>query len=81
MTKVEVLASCGCGYSTRDLEKAKSHSETTFHKMTIFGSVTTPKPPKVVLTATTKTHVLTPVKVESVNMNQFQDLKALIGKR
>ena len=44
MANVHILANCGCGYKTKRLEEAVVHSDTTGHRMDIFGSVRSDKP-------------------------------------
>jgi hypothetical protein len=40
MAKVYLKASCGCGFNTDDVEKAKKHVDETRHKMDVLGKIT-----------------------------------------
>jgi len=39
MARVYLKASCGCGFTTEDMEKAKKHVAETGHKMDVFGKI------------------------------------------
>jgi hypothetical protein len=39
VVRVHLKASCGCGFTTEDIEKAKKHVAETGHKMDVFGKI------------------------------------------
>lgn len=40
MADVSFSINCGCGYTTKRLEEAEKHSDSTHHKLTFLGAVT-----------------------------------------
>lgn len=80
MVILKLNASCGCGESNNDPEKAiqwaKEHSETKHHTVQIFGQVLYTKPVEV-----------TPVRIEpeqklkpTISAAKITDLKKLINR-
>jgi len=39
MAKVCLKASCGCGFTTDDIEKAKKHADEAKHRVDVLGKI------------------------------------------
>lgn len=73
MAKVDIGYKCGCGFSTKNLEEAANHCDTTSHTITILGAVSPESPnkatkPRLTRTATGKPTSVAPAPKEFENL-------------
>jgi len=73
--KVDIRHMCGCGFSTRDIDSAVAHCNSTSHTLTTSGTICPKGEPKVVKLA--KPRVATH---EPAMPAEFENLRKKLGK-
>lgn len=70
---------CGCGFQTKDEEKAKKHSQTTGHSLTALGSVSEPSRRQLVLQGEQLVKARVAREADEARARELAKLKARIA--